>query len=412
MINSRYLFKRNYLVRFSRSVSYSGFNRKILYDSNSLTPDLKALLISGSKFLEVLEEAQQRFYPKYVELREARPRNQETLRKNVEMGIVDFRKDTAWIRESDWQAAPIPAVLAKRPVELTGPANDTSMMINAFNTGSFATKLVPGSDPNIPLVKYMPDGEDSSVPQLKKELQGILNLKLALQGKLTFEKATKDGKLKKYSLESEIAYPIYRVPGIHLDQSTMVDRYSRPIPNHLLLTLLYQYHIAPLMQDRGWVPSLYQPKLQSYEEACLVNDVIAFSEKAFNIPEKSTRVTCLIETLSGALQAEEIVFGLRDYICGLNAGRWDYIFQWIQVLKSQITPDKSKINMQTKHMEAYMDHIRDVCERRGPMFMGGMSAVIPTAGQSLSADILEKITADKQHEQKHGAQGNLNKFFV
>jgi malate synthase len=91
----------------------------------------------------------------------------------------------------------------------------------------------------------------------------------------------------------------------------MVDRFHRPIPNHLLLTLLYQYHIAPLMTQKGWIPSLYQPKLQSYEEACLVNDILAFSEKSFGIPEKSTRITCLIETLPGALQAEEIAYGLR-----------------------------------------------------------------------------------------------------
>lgn len=406
-MSNRYLMKRTYFHRLVRSLSTPaspGFNRTILYDNNSLSPELQALLTDDPRFLVVLEQAQQRFYPKYVEVRNARVKNQEALRKQVESGFIDFRKDTAWIRDGSWQAAPIPSVLAKRPVELTGPANDVSMMINALNTGSIATKTVPGCDPNIPMVKYMPDGEDASVPTLSKELQGILNLKLALEGKLTFEKTTKEGKVKKYSLEPEIAYPIYRVPGLHFDEATMVDRYSRPIPNHLLLTLLYQFHVAPLMQERGWVPSIYQPKLQTYEEACLVNDVIAFTEKAFEIPEKSTRITCLIETLSGALQAEEIVFGLRRYICGLNAGRWDYIFQWIQVLQSSITPDRSKITMQAKHMEAYMDHIRDVCERRGPIFMGGMSAVIPGSG-GISPEIAEKIKADKQHEQKHGAQG-------
>eukprot|EP01040_Poterioochromonas_malhamensis_P007323 gene7323-7901_t len=406
-MSNRLLIKKQYLNRFVRSLSSPanpGFNRHILYNSNSLTPELQALLTDDPKFFDVLEQAQQRFYPKYVEVRNARAKNQEALRKQVESGFIDFRKDTAWIRDGDWQAAPIPAVLAKRPVELTGPANDAAMMINAFNTGSLATKTVPGSDPSYPMVKYMPDGEDSSVPTLAKELQGILNLKSALEGKLTFEKVNKDGKVKKYALEQEIAYPIYRVPGLHFDEATMVDRYSRPIPNHLLLTLLYQHHVAPLMQERGWVPSIYQPKLQSYEEACLVNDVIAFTEKAFDIPEKSTRITCLIETLSGALQAEEIVFGLRDYICGLNAGRWDYIFQWIQVLQTSVTPDRSKLTMQAKHLEAYMDHIRDVCERRGPVFMGGMSAVIPGSG-GISEEIREKIKADKQHEQKHGAQG-------
>jgi malate synthase len=382
--------------------------KPISFDASSLPREYVDLLVADPKFLEILNDAQQVFYTRYTEVRAARVRNQKALREEIESGSTDYRKDTAWIRDdSSWHSATIPPVLAKRPVELTCPANDIGMMINAFNTGALARKIIPDADPSLPLVKYMPDGEDSSVPHLRTELQGIHNLKMALEGKLTLEKKTADGKIKKYALESEIAYPIYRVPGIHFDESNMKDQSSRPIPNHLLLTCLYQYHIAPLMQARGWVPSLYQPKLQAYEESVLVNDVIAFTEKAFGIPEKTTRVTCLIETLSGALQAEEIVYGLRDYICGLNAGRWDYIFQWIQVMEGNITPDKSKLAMTTRHMEAYMDHIRDVCERRGPTFMGGMSAVIPESGQGMSKEILDKITKDKQHEQQHGAQGTF-----
>lgn len=375
----------------------------IQYDHHKLPKELQALIPThNQQFLNALDEAQQRFYPRYVEVRAARAGNQAAVREQVQAGKVDYRADTAWIRERRWKVAPVPAVLQKRPVELTGPANDTSMMINAFNTGALTKQVVPTHDPKVPLVKYMPDGEDSSIPTLTAELQGILNLKKALEGTLSFEK-TVDGKVKKYTLGSDLAYPIYRVPGLHFDEATMVDRYNRPVPNHLLLTLLYQYHVAPLMRERGWVPSLYQPKLQSYEEATLVADLLAYSEKAFGIPEKSTRVTCLIETLNGALQAEEIVYGLRDYICGLNAGRWDYIFQWIQVNQHILTPDRSKLTMQAKHMEAYMDHIRDVCERRGAVFMGGMSALIPNA--KTGNEVLEKVTQDKQHEQLHGAQG-------
>ncbi|RYH23152.1 hypothetical protein EON65_18215 [archaeon] len=198
-----------------------------------------------------------------MELRNARLQNQAKLRAQVEAGKLDYREDTAWIRERRWKVAQIPPILQKRPVELTGPANDIGMMINAFNTGAIARKVVPNADAKMPLIKYMPDSEDSSVPTLKAELQGILNLKHALQGTLSFEK-TVDGKMKKYSLGSEIAYPIFRVPGIHLNEATMVDRYYRPVPNHLLLTCLYMYHVAPLMKEKGWVPSLYQPKVCVY----------------------------------------------------------------------------------------------------------------------------------------------------
>jgi malate synthase len=39
--------------------------------------------------------------------------------------------------------------------------------------------------------------------------------------------------------------------------------------------------------------------------------------------------------------------------------------------------------------------------------MGGMSAVLPAGGggQGISTDVINKIVADKKHEQLHGAQG-------
>ena len=40
----------------------------------------------------------------------------------------------------------------------------------------------------------------------------------------------------------------------------------------------------------------------------------------------SIRATVLIETITAAFEMDEILYELRDHICGLNAGRWDYIF--------------------------------------------------------------------------------------
>src|SRR5690606_17245459 len=50
-------------------------------------------------------------------------------------GLPDFRADTRAIREGDWTVAPIPAALADRRVEITGPT-DPKMVINALNSGA------------------------------------------------------------------------------------------------------------------------------------------------------------------------------------------------------------------------------------------------------------------------------------
>ena len=54
----------------------------------------------------------------------------------------------------------------------------------------------------------------------------------------------------------------------------------------------------------------------------------------------------MIETLPGCFEMEEMLYELRDYACGMNAGRWDYIFSLIKVLKTRgdcIMPDRKQV---------------------------------------------------------------------
>jgi malate synthase len=44
------------------------------------------------------------------------------------------------------------------------------------------------------------------------------------------------------------------------------------------------------------------------------------------------------------MMMDEILYELKDHICALNAGRWDYIFSIIKTLKNHrdaIFPDRS-----------------------------------------------------------------------
>jgi hypothetical protein len=118
------------------SRNFAASTSRIFYDNNKLSSELQSLLTEDSKFLEVLEEAQQRFYPKYMEIRKQRPLTHEALRNQIENGFLDYRSDTKWIRESSWQAATIPDVLAKRPVfpllDLSFLRSDLFLFCSAF----------------------------------------------------------------------------------------------------------------------------------------------------------------------------------------------------------------------------------------------------------------------------------------
>lgn len=91
------------------------------FDTRAVSAELQALITGQPKFLEILDEAQQRFYPKYAAVRAARAANQKALREEfAKTGSVEFRPETSWIRHGDWKAAPVPEILQNRPVELTG----------------------------------------------------------------------------------------------------------------------------------------------------------------------------------------------------------------------------------------------------------------------------------------------------
>eukprot|EP01031_Cornospumella_fuschlensis_P044259 gene44259-54123_t len=98
-----------------RSMLTRKLTRGVQYDQHTIPKELQALLPNNTDFLKALDEAQQRFYPRYVELRNARLQNQAKLRSQVEAGKLDYREDTAWIRERRWKVAQIPAILQKRP---------------------------------------------------------------------------------------------------------------------------------------------------------------------------------------------------------------------------------------------------------------------------------------------------------
>lgn len=106
---------------------------------------------------------------------------------------------------------------------------------------------------------------------------------------------------------------------------------------------------------------------------------------------------------------DEILYELRDYIAGLNAGRWDYMFSMIKKLnrKSDFNlPDRAQVTMNVPFLRAYCDLLVKTCHRRGAHAMGGMAAFIPSRkDQELNERAMAKVTEDKQRETSQGFDG-------
>ena len=341
-----------------------------------LTPDAIA-------FLSALHR---RFNAIRLSLLKKRVEKQEELNKG---GTLHFLPETAEIRDdTSWKVAPSPKELQKRWVEITGPV-ERKMMINALNSGADT---------------FMADFEDSLSPTWKNVIEGQLNLTNAIDRILSF----KSPEGKQYSLNEKTAVLLVRPRGWHLvEKHFPVDGVE--ISASLFDFGLYFFHNAKRLLTRGSAPYFYLPKMESYLEARLWNDVFNFAQDELKVPRGTISATVLIETLPAAFEMEEILYELREHCAGLNAGRWDYIFSIIKKFQAKQDfnfPDRGQITMGSSFMRAYAESLVKVCHKRGAHAMGGMSAFIPSRkDKEVNENALKKVREDKTREIEIGFDG-------
>ncbi len=317
-------------------------------------------------------------------LLEARQARQSAIDQGTQL---DFLSETLSVRQGDWKAAALPPDLQDRRVEITGPPV-RKMIINALNSGA-----------NV----FMADFEDSCAPTWDNLIVGQGNLMDAVRGTIRV-----DDPHKTYTLADTIATLMVRPRGWHLwERHLRVD--DGPVPGALVDFGLYFFHNAQALLKNKTGPYFYLPKMQSYHEAALWSTVFEHAESALGVPHGKIRATVLIETLPAAFEMDEIIHALKDYIAGLNCGRWDYIFSYIKTHRATATallPDRSLVGMTQPCMRAYSQLLIRTCHRRGVHAMGGMAAQIPIKGDKAANDAaMQRVVADKLREVHDGHDG-------
>jgi len=301
--------------------------------------------------------------------------------------LPNFLDETRAIRTSDWKIGPIPADLRQRRVEITGPV-DRKMVINALNSGADV---------------YMADFEDSHSPTWNGTLQGQVNLRDAIDKTITY--TGPDG--REYRLGEKLATLFVRPRGLHLTEKH-THFGSNPTPAFLFDYGLFVYHNARKLAGRGTGSYIYIPKLESYLEARLWNDIFDYTEKALKLAHASIKCSVLIETILAAFQMDEILYSLRERITALNFGRWDYIFSLIKFLGENprfVVPERPLLPMTTPFLKSCSILLAQTCHKRGAYAIGGMAAQVPIRGDPRSQEAIDKVLADKKREASEGYQG-------
>ena len=340
----------------------------------------------SSPALDFIASLAREFEPTRRALLEARARRQTA----IDAGETpDFLPETKDIREGDWRVPPAPPDLTNRRVEITGPTSNRTMVINALNSGA-----------NV----YMSDFEDSHSPTWRQTLNGQINIRDAVSGTISDE--APDG--RKYRLNEQTATLCIRPRGLHLpERHVLVD--GQPIAGSFFDFGLTLFHNAHKQLARGSGPYFYLPKLQSHREARMWNDVFVFSEDALDLPKNVISPTVLIEHILASFEMDEILHAFRDRPCGLNLGRWDYIFSYIKTFSQDsqaIFPDRAQVTMATDFLTAAAELLVQTCHKRGAHALGGMSAFIPRRDDPEANEMaLTQVRTDKEREASQGFDG-------
>jgi malate synthase len=351
--------------------------------TGQLTSEYRKILTPAA--LDFIAALAGRFTARRDELLAMRHERQMRLDAGV---MPDFLPETAEIRRGHWRVASAPADLQDRRVEITGPV-ERKIIINALNSGARV---------------FMADFEDAHAPTWDGTIQGQINLRDAVNRTIEFT----NPKGKKYRLNESVATLIVRPRGWHLpERHVLLD--GLRVPGAFVDFGLYLFHNARTLLDKGSGPYFYLPKLESRLEARLWNDVFNYAEQALDLPHGSIKATVLIETILAAFEMDEILYELRDYIVGLNCGRWDYIFSFIKCFHKHpefVMADRSQLTMTAHFMRSYSQLLIKTCHRRGVHAMGGMAAQIPIKDDPEANEVaLAKVRADKEREARDGHDG-------
>jgi malate synthase len=342
--------------------------------------------VLSAEALELLADLHQRFNPRRLQLLALRARRQADIDRGLR---PDFLPETAQIRADDWRIGPVPADLADRRVELTGPP-ERKMVVNALNA---------------PVGTFMADFEDSCSPTWENLIRGQINLADAIRRRITHTDPVSG---KTYRLNERTATLIVRPRGWHLpEKHVQVD--GQPVSGALFDFALYLANNHQALASNGSAPYFYLPKLESHLEARLWNDVFIAAQERLGIPRGTIKATVLIETILAAFEMDEMLYELREHVTGLNCGRWDYIFSYIKKLRNDrdaVLPDRDAVSMETPFLKAYVDLLIKTCHRRGAYAIGGMAAQIPIRNnpQANEAAML-KVRNDKLREARAGHDG-------
>ncbi len=328
--------------------------------TRELRPDIAAALTARRVLLESDEPVTKKYaWPKWEETFTDPVSDKPWTFRQIVQGMIDNFLG----RESDWRwrlndEVPIPNdvhPLNNPGLELTGPWHPLDMAFNALNS---------------PAPMNMPDFEDAAPPHFQPDgtptnapvgiFAALQNAKEILEGQWNERpyEVTKKGKTRSYKITTpQGKWPtrLVRPPSIHVQYDHVVVD-GQPAPGLIAIVVLWVANNYESLKRTGTGVYFYIPKLQTPQEALIVEKLMSRVEAMIGVPAGTFKIKMLYEEGNAGRMLAAIAWVLRRRLLGTNVGRWDYLGSMIEIWKSDpkgIFPDPQTIGMASPNMIAY-----------------------------------------------------------
>ncbi|HMA28421.1 MAG TPA: malate synthase, partial [Thermoanaerobaculia bacterium] len=328
--------------------------------TRELRPQIATALTARRLLLQSSEPVRKRYaWPEWDESFQDPVSGKAWTFRQIVQGLIDnfLGRESAW----RWRLndeVPIPEdahPLANPGLELTGPWHPLDMAFNALNS---------------PAPMNMPDFEDASPPHFRPDgasthepigiFAALQNAKEIFEGRWNDRpyEVTKKGKTRLYRINTAPGkWPTRfgRPPGLHvLYDHVTVD--GEPAPGLIAIVVLWVVNSYDALRRAGTGVYFYIPKLQTPEEALIVETLLARMEEIIGVPAGTMKIKMLYEEGTAGLSLAAISWVLRRRLLGTNVGRWDYLGSLIEIWKDDprgVFPDPQTIGMASPSMIAY-----------------------------------------------------------
>jgi malate synthase len=388
-----------------------------LYD-DVFTPEV----LSALDVLAPIDARRQEAMTARIQRRAARARDRQPIKfLDPQMTLGRSGIKVADARSGNFEGSEIPHDLERQWIQGTGPGAKPHAPIES-SILNIAYALLSGAD------GWMFDGEDALGQISTMSLDNQRNLKLAFARDPLFMRTAEkvademnrwaEGFLGRRTItdwkkQLDFTTKIFRPRGLHLDDRHVEHPDGSGFSASAVDLATYIVNNHKVLRAAGSSIVLYLPKIQTWEDAEVWNEMLVALETHLGLPVGTIKVYVLVEQVELCFQLMEVRAVFGKHFIGYNTGRWDYInsvsdaYTWDPKF---VNPNIESITMTYGYMRVYEDRVRravNTPDRNGrfALFQGGMEPNIPVGSEQGVASSMAKAVAGAEREQREGAAG-------